>query len=113
MANVVFFTTNNARVERMEEVDGLEGNANVAINPDMKKVEGTPPHYWKLVKGKVLPMSDAEKADRDAHIALHGVDNVVRVNVKTHRRSYKKLRAKVPPFLVGLALGLLAWKLMR
>jgi len=36
------------------------------INPDLSRVEGVPRKYWKIHRGKVLPMTANERAAVDA-----------------------------------------------
>lgn len=68
------FTRNNARFAKGHPIEKLKGEA-IVINPDLSKVKGVKPHYWKLVKGEVLPMDQFERECRDRDIAKNGCDN--------------------------------------
>lgn len=71
---LVIFTANNARIL----VGADPANYPTAlVNPDLSAVGSIPPHYWKCVDDKILPMSLAEKKLRDDEHRLHGVDNDV------------------------------------
>lgn len=61
---VVVFTADNARVLYTETPEHWVNTPQAVINPDLKEVTGVEPHYWKLVEGKVLPMTDPERAAR-------------------------------------------------
>lgn len=51
------------------------------VNPEYPK--GVPPHYWKLVEGKIVEMSAMEKKERDAtllSLGLHDTPPVVPIS---------------------------------
>lgn len=77
---LVVFTRTNARIYVNPEnsfYDEVMHWPNVALNPNLAPVDGLPPHFWKLQKGTIIPMNDAEKAARLADIERYGVDNIV------------------------------------
>jgi hypothetical protein len=43
---------------------------NTLVNPDLRAVAHTPMEYWKLSAGKIVPMSDSERAIRDADLSV-------------------------------------------
>lgn len=60
----VLFTESNARIyvgPAVEKVRSLKG---VLITPDLSQVKRIPPHFWKLEKGKIVPMNEVERAER-------------------------------------------------
>jgi hypothetical protein len=76
---VVVFTKNNARVLKNPKnlIEILKRNT-CLIDPDLSKVSGMPPHYWKLFKGKtIISMNGKEMRARDADISKVGADNFV------------------------------------
>lgn len=85
MSDVVVFTGTNARIiKNVGDLEKYRGWPNAVIDPDLSKVDTVPPHYWKLVRGKVLPMDSLEIKARDKNRILFGMDNVVR------SKKYKK-----------------------
>lgn len=77
---VVVFTRNNARIlinPPEGELRRLRVLPNVVVNPDLSRVAGFPPHYWKLVGGAVFPLDAIERAKRDREHDQHGVDNFI------------------------------------
>jgi hypothetical protein len=75
MNDVWVFTSNNARLVRVEEGADLSKFTNYVMNPSLVGVRGVPPHYWLLVDGKVVPMNYLQRKERDALHAVYGVDN--------------------------------------
>jgi hypothetical protein len=77
MNKYLVYTDNNARIVHAES-DALLHGKRVIANPDLSKVVGIPPHYWTPSEdGHPRPMGDDERATRDSHIHLFGVDNQV------------------------------------
>lgn len=75
MKKAVAFTPNNARVFH-GSVEDISHMQNVIVNPDLSQVEGIPPHHWKMnIHGKIVKMTDEEKAQRDEHHKTHGIMN--------------------------------------
>lgn len=74
---VVIFTKNNARIKYMEDASEWAACKYAVIDPSLDKVVGVPPHFWKLVSGEVMPMSEAEKTARTKDHELNGVNNDV------------------------------------
>lgn len=86
---VVIFTPNNARIIRNPSAEALESFVkwpNVVIDPDLSKVEGLPPHFWKLVDGEIVPLDAAEQTARQNHIEKFGVDNSTSSQVITLKK---------------------------
>ncbi len=48
------------------EADLPEDASNYIQDPTFNSIDGQPPKYWKIVSGKVLAMSEAERAEVDA-----------------------------------------------
>lgn len=74
MQQIVVFTPNNARIYYGSPDDFL-GHPSFAVDPDLSKVRGLPPHCWKLVGGEIVPLSPDEMTAREAHIEKHGAIN--------------------------------------
>lgn len=78
---VVVFTENNARIlTNPDNIKFYESLSNAIVDPDLKAVEGLPPHYWRLENGKVLPMSEEHKQIINDHHAEYGVINDLRTS---------------------------------
>lgn len=75
MHKVVVFTENNARILYEESVAGWTGDPRALINPDLSSVHGVPPHFWKREGDGIVPMNEAEKLEREAHIDEYGAHN--------------------------------------
>lgn len=74
----VVFTFNNARIvhnPKDSERVTWEGAHLVAKNPDLSKVAGFSPQYWKLKDGEVVPLSYLERVARSEHIVANGAIN--------------------------------------
>lgn len=76
---VVVFTKNNARILKVSglELFAYKNMANAVIDPDMSRVKKLPPHLWKLVDGKVLPLNFIERPLRNKNILKKGADNEI------------------------------------
>lgn len=112
---VVIFTKTNARIlinPDNEFFDELLTWPNAIVNPDLSRVEGVPPHLWKLEKGLVVSMNDAEKEARLALIAAHGVDNHVSRQKVKFKKKYLKLQ-HIDYLFYGIIIALLALILWR
>lgn len=115
---IAVFTANNCRLVK-DDPAKWERATHAVVEPDLSAVAGVPPHYWARKDGKIVPMSDEEKAARDAHIAVHGAQNnatpiVMSVVPKLeHKRSVRignSLLAFAGGLIVGMIIGaLLAW----
>jgi hypothetical protein len=80
---IVVFTSNNARMlTNPENPEQYRAASNCVVNPNLDKVAGLPPHYWKLSNGEILPMNEVERKARDMHHSANGVDNRVQVVAK-------------------------------
>jgi len=73
--SAVVFTKNNARVVWYDSLDDLKEFSNVMIGADLSHVTGTPPHFWKVSSGMILPMTPEEKDARVAAINKDGIEN--------------------------------------
>lgn len=95
---VVVFTKNNARIfiNPENKVDLLKLKDSY-LNPCLLAVRGTPPHYWFVKNGKILPMTQDMKEKRDRDILKYGVGtsifDVKEVEVK------KSLLGKIREYL--------------
>lgn len=79
---VVLFVANTARILVNPESD-YTGVVNAVINPSLTAVKGIPPHFWKLVEGKILPMDETERKER--------LKSIVRLLPPPKHRSYHML----------------------
>jgi len=100
---VVVFTDNNARVlVNPLDLKAFEGAANAVINPDLWELRGIPPHFWKLVEGKILPMTPEECAARQSQLDKSGADNVIKLVPRGSKPS-----RRAPWLAIGVAVALL------
>lgn len=62
----VLFHNNDAQLFSNQKPKKL-GKADIILeNPDLSRVVGVSPHYWKLVEGNIIfPMNAAERAWKD------------------------------------------------
>jgi len=105
---VVVFTSNNARIlVNPPNVDEFLGKPNAFINPDLSEVIGTPPHFWKVVDGKIVPMSRPEKLARLKLHAANGVDNRVRAMPLPKVRAERPILSHLLAAAIGAAAGAL------
>lgn len=72
---VLLFTGTNTRILTVEDTTPWENRKDCLINPNLAAVLKTPPHFWKKVGDRVLPMCDEEKVERDKVITTVGVVN--------------------------------------
>jgi hypothetical protein len=72
---VVVFTRNNARIITTSDISKYKNRMNISIDPDLSKVQGTPPHFWKLHGRKIVPLTRPEKLARLQDIKVNGLDN--------------------------------------
>lgn len=71
---VLVFTENNARIlTNPPDLDAWKGHPRAVVNAE--RPAGVPLHFLKLEDGRVLEMTDEEKAARLAHHERHGVIN--------------------------------------
>jgi hypothetical protein len=73
----VIFRGNDAEVFVNQRPDKIKKKDLVLVDPDLSRVEGVSPHYWKLVGSDnlIFPMNAAERAIKHA----------------THRDHYRNL----------------------
>ena len=91
---LVIFTSNNARI--LVGANPKE-YPTAWVNPDLSRVKGTPPHFWKIVGNQIHPMNFQEMAARLDHHARHGVDNDIsgaRAEVISKARRWDVLKSK-------------------
>lgn len=78
MPTVVVFTKNNARVvHNPENLERFRNHPYCVVDPDLSQVKGTPPHFWKLEGGQILPMSALEQVAVLDHHEKYGVCNTL------------------------------------
>lgn len=88
---VVVFLKNNARViTNPESLDTFKDMENALINPTFKNVKGIPPHFWKIVRGELHSMGEAEQKERLKAIKREGIDNFLRIGKAPPREIIKK-----------------------
>jgi len=71
----VVFTSNNARIVRDPADLPTTEPGFTMLNPDLSRVEGLPPHFWKRVGDEIHPMTVEESIARQRHHDQFGVDN--------------------------------------
>lgn len=71
----VLFTDNNARILQGSDAEAVRGLPNVIMEPDLSEVTDTPPHFWKLVDGKVKVQTADEQGQTLQDHAIRGVIN--------------------------------------
>lgn len=101
---VVVFNKYGARI-LVNPGDAYDNVKDSIINPDLTEVKGLPPHYWKLVDGKVVPKTEKEKADMDA---LHKQNPFNSLKMQVLKKSPSKLYA-----VAYIALGAAIIELIR
>lgn len=77
MPRVIVFTEDNARVLYTDTPDLWADTPEAVIEPDLKEVTGVAPHFWKLVDGKILPMTDLERAARHDYHSRNVALNII------------------------------------
>lgn len=105
---MVVFTENNARILHVDDISHLEPHPSIHINPNLKAVEGLPPHFWKVVDGKIVSMGGNERLQRLKHIEQYGCKNDH--TLPTKPKKHFLFTPYVVPFgalLFGCALGYL------
>lgn len=74
----VVFTENNCRIlTNPENEDELQKNPLAIKNPNLSRVDGIPPHLWKLQDGEIHLMIGAEAEHRLVDIAKRGTINLL------------------------------------
>lgn len=90
---LVVFTKTNARILHNPDSDlfkKLSNYPNVIINPNLERVDGVPPHFWKFKDGEVFAMDDNEKEARIKEIEKYGVDNTIQsLDLKFKKNIFK------------------------
>lgn len=89
MYQIVIFLEKNARILYTESETFYKGLPNVAINPDLSRVAGSPPHHWRLEGGKVVLHDQKERQKRDRS------KEVIKNDHDAMRSLVIKMRAKI------------------
>jgi hypothetical protein len=72
---VIVFTTNTAVVlTNLANIAQLKTTSNVLVNADMSKLPGVSKHFWKLVDGKIVAMTQAERLARTKNRKTNSAD---------------------------------------
>lgn len=80
---LLIFTQTGARLEKDPLViEKYKGHPNTVLNPDLSKVVGLSPHFWKLDDGQVLPVPVEDRKARLAEVAKHGGPTAVKEQPK-------------------------------
>lgn len=95
---VVIFTTNTARIlTNPPNLSDLSKWENAVIEPDLSKVQGLLPQFWKLEEGDIVPMSPFEIRYRKKVITANGMDNVIRRldlnEIRPEMKDYQVIKA--------------------
>lgn len=99
----VIFTENNARIYQGECTDHKE---TCIHNPNLNAVAGIPPHLWKVVNGKIVPMTNGEMVVRQEDVDTRGAINDISTvpPAKLPTKSFIFIRKNWKP-IVGALLG--------
>jgi hypothetical protein len=114
--HVFLFTKNYIRYfcnpDNLEQFKKLP---NAVINPDLSLVDNVKRKYWKLKRGKVVPMEQKEQLERNLHIQKNGIEEYK--DLVPHQGPITALATpgfrgwiKKISLLVGLKLVEWAWK---
>lgn len=92
------FTTNTARILRdPPNLSDMTKWPNAVIDPDLSRVSGLLPQFWRLEDGSVVPMSPHEIRYRKQVITSNGMDNVVRRlelnEIRPEMKDYEVIKA--------------------
>lgn len=75
---VAYFTKNNCKLLSVpEDKVHLYKRKNCVIAPNLGRVKGHEPHFWKQKGGNILPMGTDERVARWKEICENGIDNTV------------------------------------
>lgn len=76
---VAIFTTNTCRIiDNPPNPQEMSRWPNVVFDPDLHRVVGVPPHFWKVIDGQIHPMNSMEIRVRKRVIERSGMDNSIR-----------------------------------
>lgn len=98
---VVLLTENNSRILKVSDPSPYLRARNCLVNPDLRKVEGVPPHFWKISAGEVVPMDYDERLARSEHIAEHGIKNNAPLDIPVEESKKIGLLTKIKQFILG------------
>lgn len=102
---VIVFTPNNCRIlKNPENLNIYQHMSNAHINPDLSAVKKIPPHFWKVIEGKIVPMTLVEMSQRENHHTDTGVDNSLRKLSKRQLRPPMNKKNLIIWSLVGLVI---------
>lgn len=85
---IVTFGSNGARIVKGINPADWVGHPNVAVNPDLSKVQGIPPEKWKLVGSEVQPSENAASATPTVTTHMIELDETF---LKAHIEQFHKL----------------------
>jgi len=79
MAKVAVFTTNSCRIlETPGDQQTMLRWPNAVFEPDLNRVKGVLPQFWRLDEGQIFPMSPMEVRCRKKSIERFGIDSAIR-----------------------------------
>lgn len=79
MARVAVFTTNSCRIlESHGDQQTMLRWPNAVFEPDLNRVKGVLPQFWRLDDGQIFPMSAMEVRCRKKSIERFGIDSAIR-----------------------------------
>jgi len=79
MARVAVFTTNSCRIlESQGDQQTMLRWPNAVFEPDLNRVRGVLPQFWRLDDGQIFPMSAMEVRCRKKSIERFGIDSAIR-----------------------------------
>lgn len=96
---VAVFTTNTVRLlTNPPNLSDMAKWPNAVVDPDLSRINGLPPHFWRLDEGDIVPMTPIEIRYRKKLITANGMDNVVR------KLDLAEIRPEMKDFMVIKAL---------
>lgn len=82
-------TKNNCRIIKTLDPKDIQKWLVAVLDPDLSAVAKLPPHHWKIVGGKVIPKTRAQRFTTDRAIRKNGgqPDNTMRIRAEVKHRT--------------------------
>lgn len=97
---LVIFTRNTARIfDNVEDYNEVLGWPNAFLNPDLNKVDKTPPHYWTIKDGRIVAMNWIQRFVKNRLIKQNGM------NLKLERLEQSEIALLVDKKYEVMAIG--------
>lgn len=81
MSDVVIFKNNEVIYRRSVNTPDFEGDPDTLINPDLSRVQGVEPKYWRRLGNQVREMTKNQKDAVDAAEVQKRKDEADRINI--------------------------------